>query len=125
MRMLMVAGGVLASYGTIVLMVGIREPEWVLGGLVALAGVGASGWGMWRFRRWALQLSWALAVAALAVGCYWAHFAWTFWLFTEPTLWDRVRAVALNPLIVLWLGAPLAWLAYFTRSRIASWFVGR
>lgn len=125
MRMLMIAGGLLAGYGTIVLMVGIREPEWVLGGLAALAGVGASGWGMWRFRQWALWLSWALAVAALALGGYWAHFAWTFWLFKEPTLWDRVSAVLLNPFILLWLGAPVAWLAYFTRRGIIGRFFRR
>ena len=115
-------GGGLASYGTIVLMVGIREPEWVLGGLAALTGIAASGWGMWRFRRWGLWLSWGLAAAALILGCYWAHFAWTFWLFKEPTMWERVGAVALNPLILLWLGAPAAWLIYFTRPKIVARF---
>ena len=115
-------GGALGAYGAVVLMVGIREPAWVLGGMAALIGVGTSVWGMWRFRRWALRLSRILAAAALLIGGYWAHFAWTFWLFQEPTLWDRVRAV-LNPLILLWLGGPLAWLAHFTRREVASWFV--
>ena len=117
----MSAGGLFGGYAAVVLMVGIREPAWVLGGLLFLIGVGASVWGLWRLRRWALRLSWALAAAAFAVGCYWAHFAWTFWLFQEPTIWDRVRAV-LNPLILLWLGAPAAWLWYFTRPYVADRF---
>lgn len=118
------AGGLLGGYAAVVLMVGIREPAWVLGGMLSLIGVGAGVWGMWRLRRWALRLSWALAAAAFAVGCYWAHFAWTFWLFQEPTIWDRVRAV-LNPLILLWLGAPAAWLVYFTRPMVTARFTAR
>ena len=121
-RFLIAAGGALGAYAAVVLMVGIREPAWVLGGMLALTGVGASVWGMWRFQRWALCLSWALAAAAFAVGCYWAHFAWTFWLFQDPTLWDRIRAV-LNPLILLWLGGPVAWLVYFTRRHVTGRFV--
>jgi hypothetical protein len=121
LKLLTASGGALAAYAAIVLMVGIREPAWVLGGMLALIGAGASVRGMWRFRRWALRLSWALAAAAFAVGCYWAHFAWTFWLFQEPTVWDRVRAV-LNPLILLWLGGPLAWLVYFTRPAVTARF---
>ena len=33
--------------------------------------------GLWRSKRWALWLSWGLAVAALVWGCYLAHFVWT------------------------------------------------
>ncbi len=122
LHMTMFSGGLLASYGVIVLMVGIREPEWVLGGLAALIGIVVSGWGMWRFRRWALWMSRTLAAAALALGLYWAQFAWTFWLFEEPTLWERVRAVALNPFIVLWVAAPAAWLICFTRKDVTHRF---
>lgn len=122
--MMVSTGGLLGGYAAVVLMVGIREPAWVLGGMLSLIGVGAGVWGMWRLRRWALRLSWALAAAAFAVGCYWVHFAWTFWLFQEPTIWDRVRAV-LNPLILLWLGAPTAWLVYFTRPMVTARFTAR
>ena len=115
------AGGAGGAYAAVVLMAGIREPAWVLGGMAALIGVGTSVWGMWRFRRWALCLSWMLAAVAFAVGCYWAHFAWTFWLFTEPTVWDRVRA-ELNPIILLWWITPAAWLWYFTRPHVADRF---
>ena len=121
LRLVTTLGGALGACGAMVLMVGIREPAWVLGALAALIGIGMSLWGMWRFRRWALRVSWMLAAAAFLVGCYWAHFAWTFWLFQEPTFWDRVRAV-LNPLILLWLGGPLAWLAFFTRRDITARF---
>lgn len=121
LKLVTTLGGALGAYGAMVLMVGIREPAWVLGGMAALIGIGMSVWGMWRFRRWALRLSWMLAAAALLVGCYWALFAWTFWLFQEPTLWDRVRAV-FNPLILLWLGGPAAWLWYFTRPHIVARF---
>ena len=121
LKLLTAAGGAAGAYAAVVLMVGIREPVWVLGGMAALIGVGTSVWGMWRFRRWALRVSWLLATAAFALGCYWAHFAWTFWLFQDPTLWDRVRAV-LNPLILLWLGGPVAWLVYFTRRYVTGRF---
>ncbi|OGX39122.1 MAG: hypothetical protein A3C53_06280 [Omnitrophica WOR_2 bacterium RIFCSPHIGHO2_02_FULL_68_15] len=121
LKLVTALGGALGACGAMVLMVGIREPAWVLGALAALVGIGTGIRGLWRFRRWALYLSWMLAAAALAVGCYWAHFAWTFWLFTEPTPWDRVRAV-LNPLILLWLGGPAAWLWYFTRRRVIDRF---
>ena len=121
LRLLTAAGGAAGAYAAIVLMVGIREPAWVLGGMLFLLGVGTSVWGLWRLRRWALRLSWALAAAAFAVGCYWAHFAWTFWLFQEPTFWDRVRAV-LHPLILLWLCTPAAWLVYFTRRHVTIRF---
>lgn len=121
LKLVTTAGGAAGAYAAIVLMVGIREPVWVLGGMAALIGVGTSVWGMWRFHRWALRVSWLLAAAAFAVGCYWAHFAWTFWLFQDPTLWDRIRAV-LNPLILLWLGGPLAWLAFFIRRDVIARF---
>ena len=124
LKLVMAGGGALGAYGAVVLMVGIREPAWVLGGMAALIGIGTSAWGMWRFRRWALRLSWVLAAAAFAVGSYWAHFAWTFWLFQDPTPWDRVRAV-LNPLILLWGAAPAAWLWYFTRPHVTVLFDAR
>ena len=122
LRLSTAAGGAAGAYAALVLIVGIREPAWVLGGMLFLLGVGTSAWGLWRLRRWALWLSWALAAAAFAVGCYWAHFAWTFWLFQEPTFWDRVRAVVFNPLILLWLVTPVAWLVAFTRRHVTSRF---
>lgn len=65
--------------------------------------------GLWYFKRWALWLSRAVALAALAFGIYIAHFAWTFWLFQTPTLRDRILAV-LRPQISLYLILPVIWL---------------
>jgi hypothetical protein len=102
-------------------MAGIREPGWTLGGMAALTGIGPAVWGMWHLKRWALILSWVLAGCALALGLYWVHFAWTFWLFDEPTFLDRVRA-ELNPIILLWWVTPSAWLWYFTRPSVTTHF---
>ena len=46
--------------------------------------------GLWRFKRWALRLSWVLAAAALVWGCYLVYFVWTFRLFAAPTLMERI-----------------------------------
>ena len=78
--------------------------------------------GLWRSKRWALWLSWVLAVAALVWGCYLAHFVWTFWLFTSPTLMERIANV-LHPRVSIFVIFPMAWLIYFTRPKIRALFV--
>ncbi len=78
--------------------------------------------GLWKSKRWALWLSWGLAVAAFVWGCYLIHFVWTFWLFSSPTLAERIVQV-LHLRVSVFVIFPAAWLIYFTRAKIRAIFV--
>ena len=78
--------------------------------------------GLWKSQRWALWLSWLLALAALVWGCYLVHFVWTFWIFTAPTLAERIVSV-LHPRVSVFVIFPAVWLVYFTRPKIRTLFV--
>lgn len=95
--------------------------HWVIPSCVALIGVLLCAWGLLCLRRWALWLSWALALGVLGLGCFGVWFAWSFWLSEEPTLVDRVKAV-LNPQVSLTVLCPILWLIYFTRAKIRAQF---
>jgi hypothetical protein len=88
---------------------------------IYLLGLLGSAWGMWRYRRWAFMLSRILAGAAFALGCYIAHFTWTFWLFREPTLKDRIFSV-LRPQVSLFLVVPAFWLTLSFLPKVAGKF---
>ena len=77
--------------------------------------------GLWKSKRWALWFSWGLALAALVWGCYLIHFVWTFWLFASPTLSERIANV-LHPRVSVFVIFPVAWLIYFTRSKVRALF---
>jgi len=77
--------------------------------------------GLWKSKRWALWLSWGLAAAALVWGCYLSHFVWTFWLFSAPTLTERITNV-LHPRVSVFVIFPAVWLIYFTRSKVRALF---
>lgn len=65
--------------------------------------------GLRLFQKWAWTLSAGLAFIALGFGFYAAHFAWTFWIFEEPSFVDRVLAL-LRPQIFLFTAVPVLWL---------------
>lgn len=105
-------GGGLVLWGCVsILWYAIPDGDWAAIAVTALFLIGSLGsvYGMWRYQRWALVLSRVLAGAAFLFGCYVAHFAWTFWLFQEPTLRDRIFAV-LRPQISLFLVGPILWM---------------
>lgn len=77
--------------------------------------------GLWRSKRWGLWLSWALAAAAFAWGCYLVHFVWTFWIFEEPTFKEQVLNV-LHPRVSVFVFFPAVWLVYFTRPKVRALF---
>lgn len=79
--------------------------------------------GLRHFRKWAFYLSSGLALIALSFGFYAAHFAWTFWLFEEPTFADRVLAL-LRPQIFLFYAVPLCWLLWIFRPSNRRLFFG-
>ena len=117
-------GAILGAAGSswlLFAMIADRDLPWSLGGSAYLVGIGFSAWGMWRWRRWALWLSWVLAAVTFGIGCYFAHFVWTFWLFKEPTFWDRVRAL-LHPFVISSLAGSLLWLNYFARPSVRQQF---
>ncbi|MBI4115490.1 MAG: hypothetical protein HY447_02835 [Candidatus Omnitrophica bacterium] len=74
-------------------------------------------WGFWKSRPWAIPLSLVLALAGFGFGCYLAYFVWTFWLFEEPTLLDRIKNV-LHPRVSVFLVFPVIWMIYFTRRAL-------
>ena len=77
--------------------------------------------GMWQGKSGAFRLSRILALIMFGFGCWAAHFAWTFWLFQEPTLADRVFAVA-NPRISVYLAGPVIWLFLSCLSGVRAKF---
>ena len=77
--------------------------------------------GLWKSKRWALWLSWGLAVAALVWGCYLIHFVWTFWIFESPTLMERIGNV-LHPRVSVFVIFPVVWLLYFSHPKIRALF---
>ncbi|MBF0254813.1 MAG: hypothetical protein HQL11_06810 [Candidatus Omnitrophica bacterium] len=93
------------------------EIPWVLGGVGGLVLAAPTAWGMIRMKRWSLVVSYGLAAAVLVLGCYAARFAWTFWIFREPSLGDRIRSVMEIRTLFLLL-APSLWLAYFLRPAV-------
>lgn len=79
------------------------------------------GWGLWYGKVWALRLSYVLALAGFGLGIYFVHFAWTFWIFKQPSLADRILAV-LNLRIFIFTLIPVVWGVFFTRANVRSYF---
>lgn len=100
---------------------GENETLWKFVGVATLVATGCTAWGLWQRRSWALRLSWVLALGALILGMYGAHFAWTFWPFANPTLTDRIQSV-LKPNVSLYWIASIGWLITFTRAGIRAQF---
>ena len=120
-RVMVAFGTVLGAYLGYLMTFESGEAPWVIAGVVAFIAVGSAAWGMWRFRRWGLWLGWAVALAALGLGCFGAWFSWDFWLTREPTLWDRLAAVS-HPRVSLMVLYPSFWLIYFTRPQVRAQF---
>ena len=120
---------ILISLGTILavafslrmLLLRKSAPGWNIVGYLVLISAILCAWGMWHMRRWALRLSWFIAIAILAVGCFGVRFAWSFWLLKEPRLGERIMAL-LDPQISLTVILPIIWLFYFTRERVKALF---
>ncbi len=116
-----IALGLLGSGAIAFLSLQDGDLVWGLPAALFVIAVLVSSFGLWRMRTWALKLSWVLAVAAFAFGCYITHFRWTFWLFQEPTLLDRILAV-LDPRASFYLAVPILWLAYSVRTQVRNSF---
>ena len=97
------------------------DPTWRAIGLLWLSGVGICAAGLWRWRTWALWLSWALASLILGLGLYGALVVWGPWLFRQPT-WREALALALYPRNSLLIAMPLVWLGYFGRTAVRQRF---
>jgi hypothetical protein len=53
-----------------------------------------------------------------------SHFAWTFWLFQEPTMAERIHAV-LRPQVSLFVVVPILWLALTLIPKMKGKFAKR
>jgi len=77
--------------------------------------------GLWMSKRWAWVLSLVLALAGLGLGVYFVHFAWTFWIFKQPTFFERIFAV-FNPRIFIFIFFPLIWILHFLKPGVRASF---
>ncbi|MFZ5802027.1 MAG: hypothetical protein ACOY3K_02795 [Candidatus Omnitrophota bacterium] len=93
-----------------------KDVPWILGASLYAILLALAVAGMWQGRAVAKNLGRALALGAFGFGCWMAHFAWTFWIFKEPSLADRVLAV-LHPRVLLFLVLPAAWLVWSFRRK--------
>ena len=110
-RIFIVIGGglTLAACGRLLwFMIADRSWGWCLGTVVYAALVIVTLIGMWKGKAGALYLSRVLSAILLGFGCWAVNFAWTFWIFEEPTLMDRILAVA-HPQISVYLVGPAVW----------------
>lgn len=80
-----------------------------------------SFWGIVRKKYWAILLSYAFLSVAFALGIYLVHFVWTFWIFEEPTILERILSV-LHPRISVFILLPALWLAFFNRKENKALF---
>ena len=78
-------------------------------------------WGLKHLKYWALFLSRVLMLAALGLGIYLVRFVWTFWIFEQPTVMDRIMN-ALNPRVSIFVIFPVFWFVFFSRPRNNSLF---
>ncbi len=123
-KILVAIGGALAlvACGRLLwLMIADQSWAWVAGAVLYAALLGVALIGLWRGKQKALRLSRILAVIMVGFGCWAAHFAWTFWIFQEPTLLDRVLAVA-HPQISSYLAGPILWLLLSFLPRVREQF---
>jgi hypothetical protein len=107
--MIAVVGGLaVAACGNLWMMIGGGSWGWSLGAGAYTALLVVALIGMWHGKCGALRLSRALAAILFGFGCWAAYFAWTIWFFQEPTLTDRILAVA-DPEISAYLILPALW----------------
>ncbi len=112
--------GVYFCYVLVMIADGRMMPWLFVNGPIMIA-TAACLWGLWRLRRWALNLSFVLLLLAFGWGVYFVHFVWTFWIFQEPTVKDRILN-ALNPQVSVFIIFPLLWAFYFSRSAAREQF---
>jgi hypothetical protein len=125
-KILIAVGGALAlaACGRLLwLMVADQSWGWTAGSVLYVALLIGALIGMWKGKSGAFLLSRVLAVIMFGFGCWAANFAWTFWIFEEPTFADRVLAVA-HPQISLYLIGPLAWLLASAFPSVRQQFKG-
>ncbi len=111
-KILIAVGGLLALFACgrlFWLMIADQSWWWGLGAAVYVAFLIVALTRLWKGKKDALLLSRFLACIMFGFGCWAAHFAWTFWIFQEPTLTDRILAVV-NPQISIYLVGPVIWL---------------
>lgn len=123
-RLWIATGGALALAGCgrlLWLMIDDRSWVWVLGTGVYAAALVSTIVGMWQGKRGALRLSRILALVMFGFGCYAVNFAWTFWLFQEPTLAERIQAVA-HPQISAYVAGPVVWVLLSLLPRVREQF---
>ncbi|HTL48203.1 MAG TPA: hypothetical protein VL688_09135 [Verrucomicrobiae bacterium] len=80
-----------------------------------------TAFGMLKFRYRSMVIGNFLTAGLLAFGVYAAHFAWSFWLFKEPTVTDRILAL-FRPQVFCLVAGPVIWFLYFSRRSVRQLF---
>jgi hypothetical protein len=126
MKKIILLGGLLGAGGSAWIFVGVwqdRDWLWLVAIAICFLAVLVSVRGMWLGKRWSLWLSFLPALASLGLGLYIMYFRWTFWLWKEPTLTDRLLSITVENLGgLLFILFPLFWLVYFIRPSIRNQF---
>ncbi|OGX07047.1 MAG: hypothetical protein A2Z88_03065 [Omnitrophica WOR_2 bacterium GWA2_47_8] len=110
-----VAFGVYVFYCLLMIQLDDRDLPWMVVDVLDFILFPICLWGLKSQKRWALRLSFLLAAQALALGITLVHFVWTFWIFEEPTLWERILS-ALHPRVSIFIIFPVVWFLFFAKK---------
>ena len=72
-------------------------------------------WGIKTEKRGLRWVCYALMATGFGLGVYLIHFSWTFWIFHEPTLKERVLNI-LHPRVSVLVIFPVVWALYFRKK---------
>lgn len=86
---------------------------------MAFVVVALDAWGLWRLRRWALWLSWALSIASFSTGCLASSFQVQY--RRPPTIWEWLGVWLPVWFLLLY---PLIWVGYTVRPKVRLLFRG-
>ena len=122
-KILIISGGVLGLLGGVWLMwEASHDLLWNAVGFVLAFGMIFSALGMWRFKKWALQLSFSVIFFFLFLGCWLEYLVWDMRVLFPDTTLGGVLLELLNPRISMFVIIPIIWFSYFLRPSVRKEF---
>lgn len=83
----------------------------------------ATAIGMWFLKRWALLLSFLIALIFFGFGCFGVWFGLYFYPNDLPPFSYRLWHAVASPFVLPFLVLPVLWIIYFTRPKVWNQFV--